>query len=181
MSIDGGLRPIFRQHLREFHWTSIETGGTGQGIADSNYLHSGGIEGWVEYKLTDTMRIKETESWPFQVSWLFRRARLGGRATVAVRRRHAGGPRLGAPVDELWLVPGAHAPLLRAEGLAAFAELPFRGAHRMAGGPALWDWPAVARALLAAPLAPAIGAGSPAGDVRREPGVPGSGKHRARH
>ena len=77
---------------------------------------------------------------------------------MAVRRRHEGGPRRGAAVDELWLIPGALAPVLRAEGLAAFTEPPHGvHSHRMPGGPARWDWGMVAAALLAAPLAAKTG------------------------
>jgi hypothetical protein len=170
VSIDGGLRPIFRQRLRQFHWTSIETGGTGQGIADSNYLHEGGIEGWIEFK--------QTEGWspeidPHQVAWIFRRARLGGRAMVAVRRRHAGGPRRGAPVDELYVVPGRSVRELRARGLLHVPH------WRTAGGPAAWDWPGVAGLLLAAPERPqtdpedareAVAPAQPGNAARRRPG-----------
>jgi hypothetical protein len=152
LSIDDGLRLIFRRSLTDFHWTSIETGGTGLGIADSNYLFAGGTEGWVEYKRTDGWAVTLDE---FQAAWIFRRARLGGRAMIAVRRRHDGGPRRGPAVDELYLVPGALALVARAHGLRDPVVRAATAVHH--GGPAGWDWPGVAALLLAAPLPVAPG------------------------
>lgn len=186
---DDGLRAIIRAHLRQFHWTSIETGGTGLGIADSNYLaparlacavcsgtgkeivstnvgfdeltterscecaRAPGLEGWVECKATDGWSVSLTEH---QSGWLFRRARLGGRAWIAVRRRHGGGPRRGPAVDELWMVPAALAREARREGLRSVMALD--GTWRTCGGPARWDWPGVAARLLALPPRAATGA-----------------------
>lgn len=144
--IDGGLRKLFRDHLPQLHWTSIETGGTGQGVADSNYLAPGGREGWVEYK--------QTEGWtvtlrPEQVSWLDRRHRLGGRAWIAVRRRAKAGPRRGPPVDELHVFHAGLAREAKSGGLrhpeVAAAALVLRG------GPSRWDWVAVLGLLLQEP------------------------------
>jgi hypothetical protein len=143
MSIDGGLRVIFRRHLPEFFWTSIETGGTGRGIPDSHYI-ANGVAGWVEYKQTDGWTVGLSE---FQAAWLHRYARHGGRAWIAVRRVHGGGPRLGDSVDQLWLIPGAWALVARAEGLrSSHSGLVQAGAH-WGGGPAKWSWEAVSRYL----------------------------------
>ena len=147
---DDGLRGIFRRHLPDLMWTTIECGPVSPGVADSNYLASGGAEGWVEHKATDAWAVKFRD---YQVPWLERRARLGGRVWVAVRRRHAGGPRRGPAVDELWMVPGGLAGALAREGLAALA-LGLRDTHpsntggRWHGGPARWDWDAVRAALV---------------------------------
>lgn len=142
--IDGGLRPLFHDRLRAgFHWQAIETGGTGQGIPDSNFCCATG-EGWVEYKWTDgwDVRLK-----PEQVAWHVKRWLRGGRTWIAVRRQAAAGPRRGAAVDELWMFEGRWARELRAGGLRSNAA-PLLG--RWSGGPALWDWAAVRR-LLAEP------------------------------
>lgn len=143
MSVDDGLRPLFRKHIPQFFWTSIETGGTGRGIPDSHYLVTGGAAGWIEFKATDGHAVTLTE---FQVGWLTRYARMGGRAHVAVRRRHGGGPRRGPPVDELHVLPGGLALQARQGGLRDPAVLAAAATWR--GGPARWDWDAVA-ALLA--------------------------------
>lgn len=141
MAIDGGLRSIFRTKLTVgWHWQSIETGGTGLGVPDSNYC-SNGIEGWIEYK--------QTEGWtvdlrPEQVSWITTRVLRGGQVFIAVRRKNQGGPRRGAPVDELWLWPGRLARELRENGLKT-GETPI---YFGIGGPARWDWKEIERILL---------------------------------
>jgi hypothetical protein len=140
--IDGGLRSLFRQHLRVgFDWTSIESGATGGGIPDSNYC-SQGIEGWLEYKAADAVAVSFR---PEQPGWLERRFRAGGRCTVAVRRQHKGGSRKGLPADELWMLDGAKAGLIQEVGLV-------RDMTYVLGvfpdGPARWNWDVVREILL---------------------------------
>ena len=131
--IDGGLRKLFHAHLPQIHFTSIETGSTGRGIPDDNYCDDG-HEGWIEYKTTENYTVGLR---PEQVGWLLRRTRAGGRTFVAVRRRHGGGRRRGARVDELWLYNGAGARVLAELGMKAC-----RGAALgiWESGPARWDW-----------------------------------------
>jgi len=148
MAVDGGLRGLFRDNLRVgWHWQSIETGGTGRGVPDSNFCAAEkrdgrvvGTEGWIEFK--------QTEGWtadlrPEQISWLLERSARGGRCFVAVRRKNQGGPRRGAPVDELWLYPGRLARRLRLEGLRLEDGLLYRGE----GGPSNWNWVRIAEVL----------------------------------
>jgi hypothetical protein len=130
--MDGGLRRIFRANLPEFHWTSIESSGTGGGIPDANYCATG-IEGWIEYKKTAASKVIFQ---PAQIGWLEQRTRAGGRTFIAVRRKCHAGPRREA-VDELWLFRGADARVLRQEGLTGAA------AHqigRWSHGPNKWVW-----------------------------------------
>lgn len=127
--IDGGLRKIFKEKLPHFHWQSIETGGTGRGIPDSNFCYKG-IEGWVEYKVTDGWLC---DLRPEQVGWHLKRHRAGGRTWIAVRRKHDGGPRKGPPVDELWIAPGKLAKELQEYGL----KLEHPELHMF---PAPWPW-----------------------------------------
>jgi hypothetical protein len=162
--IDGGLRELLRGCVPTFHWTSVETGATARGVPDSNYLASGGIEGWVECKRTragrDTYRV---EIQPEQAAWHHRRARLGGRSWIAVRR-------VVGREDQLWMVPGGWALEIRRVGLRAAWDGLITGAGALPGpswggvwlgGPAGWDWAAVAACLRAAPLAaPACPAGA---------------------
>lgn len=139
--IDGGLRKLFQQHLPMFHWQAIETGMTGRGIPDINYCHEG-VEGWLECKQTGGWAVGLR---PEQVAWLDRRARARGRCWVAVRRKHALGPRREA-VDELWLVRGSGVLVLAKGGLRdALANLVVDGIW--VGGPARWDWTAVRKVL----------------------------------
>jgi hypothetical protein len=125
--MDGNLRQIFRKKLPQFHWQSIETGGTGRGIPDSNYCCSG-EEGWVEFKKTSGWKVNIR---PEQVGWLLRRSRAGGRTWLAVRRKG----------DQLWLVRGSQAEELLDRGLRDFL------APSWEGGPARWDWEAINRLL----------------------------------
>lgn len=142
--IDGGLRPLFRAHLPQFDWTSIESGATGGGIPDSNFC-SRGIEGWIEYKQTPGYTVTLQ---PEQIGWIARRVRHGGRVWVAVRRRAAAGPRRGGPCDELHLFKGKHVKVARSTGLrGAWAA---DAVHVWHNGPtAGWDWQAVAALLVA--------------------------------
>lgn len=146
--IDGGLRALFREHIPQLAWTSVETGGTTSGVSDSNYLARGGIEGWVEFKQTEASRIQSYT--PFQAAWIHRRWRYGGRSWIACRRWHRGGKRRGPPVDELWMVPGMLAPELRSGGLLGLEKLSpanQRWLWRWRGGPLKWDWDAVVTCL----------------------------------
>jgi hypothetical protein len=137
---DNGLRPLFRQHLREgIMWTTVETGLTAGGVPDSNYLSSKGVEGWLEYKACDANRVKVR---PEQIGWHLRRARYGGRSWFAIRKQHAGGAKLGDPVDELWMVAGCYADHLSQMGLACGHAIAMG-----AGGPQRWNWSG-ARALI---------------------------------
>lgn len=149
MTVDAGLRPLFRKHLPQFDWQSIETGGTGRGIPDSNYCvmgtHGIGHEGWIEYKSTDGYVV---DLRPEQVGWIMRRVRRGGRVWIAVRRSHDGGPRRGPPVDELWIFGGGLAVEARTGGLLAIENRARRWHHGPTAG---WDWGAVAGVLKTRP------------------------------
>lgn len=137
--IDGGLRLLFRQNVRA-HWQSVETGMTGRGIPDSNYCMqtpSGGIEGWVEFKLTSGWSVTLR---PEQVGWHLARARAGGRTFIAVRRNNR--PKR---IDELWLCRGAFARELKTGGLRGAPPEAVLGAWP--GPPARWPWPEVSAAL----------------------------------
>ena len=97
----------------------IETGGILPGVPDTNACY-GGTEIWVECKKTDTDRV-DLET--LQVGWLMRRGRAGGRVFVLVRKQHKGGPRKGPPVDELYLMDGRRADLIKESGLRSAAVL----------------------------------------------------------
>ena len=142
MTVDDGLRPLIHQHLPHVHWQTIETGAVAAGVPDTNGCIRG-IEFWVECKSTDAWAVVMR---PAQTGWIARRVRYGGRVHVAVRRRHEGGPRLGQPVDELWLVPGLLVRQLVVGGLRSLDGRP--GVTRWAGGPRRWDWPAVLAAMV---------------------------------
>lgn len=124
--MDGKLRKIFHQKLPG-HWQSIETGGTGRGIPDSNFCIKG-VEGWVEFKKADHWKVGIA---PHQVAWIERRRRNGGRAFIAVRRAE----------EELWLLrPTAGRYLLRL-GLNKMREAHSSQIYGVwLGGPARWDW-----------------------------------------
>lgn len=128
---DGGLRKIFQKHLPDAHWQSVETWSTGQGVPDLNYCMDG-REGWLELKATKGWRVTIT---PEQVAWIERRSRNGGNVAIAVRRKTSGGPRAGAPADELWLFPAREARRLMNERMTECDRL-----GRWVGGPNQWNW-----------------------------------------
>lgn len=131
--IDGGLRKLFRQHLPAFHWVSVETGLTEQGVPDSNYCFEG-AEGWVEFKKAEANKVSLRSE---QIGWLMRRSRAGGRTFIAVRHQHIGGPRKGRAIDRLLLFPGSAAKQLIFSGLRNAPII------ESSGGPSRWDWDAV--------------------------------------
>jgi hypothetical protein len=133
--MDGELRTIFRRRLPMVAWSTIETGGVEPGVADSNGLYDG-IEFWVEHKKTEAWAV---EVKPSQVAWHKLRQSKRGRTFFAVRRSTLRGPR----VDELYLIGGQHAALLKQEGLK---PCPF--ILKCEGGPANWSWASVLDALI---------------------------------
>lgn len=142
MPADAGLRPLFHDRLRRgIHWQAVETGGTGLGIPDSNFCGRDTGEGWVEHKQTEAWSVGLSAE---QVGWHKKRILRGGRVFLAVRRHHAGGPRRGPPVDELWLCSGWWSGHIAREGLRC-PDVTWLGVW--SGGPARWDWEAVREAL----------------------------------
>jgi hypothetical protein len=141
LTTDGGLRKLVRKHIPDFHWQAVETGGTGQGIPDDNFCREG-TEGWVEHKLTATMAVPLRAE---QVGWIERRRRNGGRVFILIRRTHAGGPRLGPPVDDVWLFPGDAARGLLDHGLRSNSTYPLCIGS---SGPAHWPWELIRSLLL---------------------------------
>jgi len=155
VSRDGGLRPLFALRFPTWHWVALEVAGLGRGVPDAEYAappagvrvgscnsqYQPATTGWCEFKQTATWSV---DLRPEQVAWCVRRARAGGRVTVAVRRKHLGGPRKGLPVDQLWLVDGALGAAARAKGLVSGAEWVLGWWD---GGPRGWDWGAVEQIL----------------------------------
>lgn len=139
---DNNLRPEMRNHLRPlgFWITTIETGLVTQGIPDFNYMVDGGVEGWCECKATKGFAIVFK---PMQIGFHMRRYRMGGRTWIAVRRQTRGGPRQGAAVDELYMIPGCYVEEARDAGLEC-GHARFMGD----GGPSAWDWTEVRRLLV---------------------------------
>lgn len=129
MAVDGGLRADFRRELRHWHWQSIETGGTGLGVPDSNFCHQA-VEGWVEFKRTFGWQVPLS---PQQVGWLLRRWRAGGYCLVVVRQVRKDG-------DVLWIFRGSEAEKLLDGGLRAAEPI------LMCGQP--WRWPEVEHTIL---------------------------------
>ena len=137
MSTDGGLRALYRKHLPGWQWTSSESGLTSPGVPDSEFCTPSGVTGWIENKTTTGWAVKLRE---LQVGWIDRRARLGGRVFVAVRRISPGGPR-SSPADELWIIPG-HAVKDLCDG-----RLNKMRANQVTtiqyAGPEAWNWDTV--------------------------------------
>lgn len=143
-SIDGGLRALFRKHLKKPDWllTPIESGGTVSGVPDTHWAHAPSrTSGWVEFK--------DSPGWaiifkPHQVGWLTLHGAAGVRCAVAVRGRGAGSG--GPGRDSLWLLRGSYAREMDAQGLRC-SEWVIMG--KWLGPPQSWDWAAVADLLVA--------------------------------
>lgn len=125
---DGNLRTLFRSHMPEGMWVSVESGDVSAGIPDSHYIFPGGNCGWIEFKRGKGKRKISVGLRPMQVAWLERYSRLGGTAFVAVRTDTG-----------LYLVSAGCA-----RDLAEGRLLPLVSCL---GAPAVWDWAAVRRAL----------------------------------
>ena len=136
MTTDGGINQLLMKRLPRFHWQRIETGGVGRGIPDLNYC-VGGIEGWVEGKRVTSGRRLDSPLSPEQSAWIERRARAGGRVTIAVRRKVPAGPRRGEAVDELWLFGPKAARGLISEPVS---DRFFDFLLMTPNGPSHWDW-----------------------------------------
>lgn len=119
---DGGLRQLYRQHLKNAQWTAIETGATAGGVPDCEFCFPNGAQGWIENKQTKHWAVKMR---PAQIGWLMRRWRMGGRCFIGVRRAD----------DEFWLLKGEYAMLLSQSGLADTPNM-----YVWKGGPRNWDW-----------------------------------------
>jgi hypothetical protein len=129
---DGGLRVLFRKHLPQVHWTTIESRFTESGIPDLNGCLDG-VEFWLECKLARGWKIVVR---PSQISWMSRRIRCGGRCFVAVRRKTKS-------ADEFWLFHGADILTLRTQGIAHVTPIIVWG-----DGPTRWPWGSIGAALV---------------------------------
>lgn len=134
---DGGLRGLFHKNIPG-HWTAVETGVVSLGVPDSNYC-VGGVEGWVEFKKSESDGVIRVR--PMQSAWLFRRWRAGGRCQVAIRMTHGGGKRKGPPCDHLYICDGQYAPDLITRGLRSVPSTIW------VGGPERWEWEEIAARL----------------------------------
>jgi hypothetical protein len=122
---DSGLRAIFRKHLPSFDITSIETGITITGVPDANFCCAG-VEGWIEMKACTHWQVGIRAA---QIGWIEHRLDHGGRVFIAVRRAQR----------ELWLFYGSMVRQLQDRRLDKVPRLGLWD-----GGPARWDWDAVA-------------------------------------
>ncbi len=107
---DHGLRAEFFKNIPSAQWTAIETAPVSIGVPDSEYAFSGGVTGWIEFKYARHWKFKFSSV--EQIGWIARRARLGGRVWIAVKRGET----------ELWMVPGSFVEQLADDGLQAVAS-----------------------------------------------------------
>jgi penicillin-binding protein-related factor A (putative recombinase) len=131
MNTDGGLRILFRKHLPQVHWTTVESRFTESGIPDLNGCFDG-VEFWVECKLARGWKVVIR---PSQIAWMSRRIRSGGICFIAARRKTKS-------ADEFWLFHGRDIQILRTHGLQRLT--PIVAAN---GGPTHWPWNDVVAAL----------------------------------
>ncbi len=141
--IDGDLRNLFRLHIKDAHWQSIETHLVSSGVPDANYCIDG-VEGWIEFKFIKQGWMPRIQ--PGQVGWILRRTRAGGRVFIAVRRRVAASARVFAS-DNLYLFPGQYVRELKEQGITPQMML-HSGVKIWASSPQSWRWDEVRAALL---------------------------------
>lgn len=123
---DGGLRAVFKDHLKSWQFTPIETGAIVSGVPDAEFCAPGGVSGWIEFKFAkgEVVGLR-----PAQVSWIDRRTRLGGRAFIAIQRK-----------TELFLYSGEGVKELKRDGLSSSLGLLYHGVGK-------WDWEAIGKIL----------------------------------
>ena len=126
--IDGGLRKLFKRKFSDWQWTAIETGEVSPGTPDAEYCAPGGITGWCEFKVAKYWKVTFQ---PLQPAWINRRARLGGRVFIVVKRAE----------KELYIIPGEDVLKLEESGLKEFSPV-------SEGEPKNWDWERVKTLLL---------------------------------
>jgi hypothetical protein len=127
MSVDSGLRSLFRKNLPAFDWCTVETGVAGRGVPDANYCFEG-QEGWIEFKKADHWRVTIR---PEQIGWAERRIHHGGLVFCAIRQQmHS---------DTLWIYPGNSMRQLKDNRIDAAPWL----LGTWPGGPSKWDWAAI--------------------------------------
>jgi hypothetical protein len=130
VTVDSALRSLFRKHLPQFDWCTVETGIAGRGVPDVNYCFNT-IEGWCEFKRADHWRVMIR---PEQIGWAERRIAHGGRVFCAIRQKLD---------DTLHVYPGTAMRFLKTSRLDDVDMA--LGFWR--GGPSRWDWERVARIL----------------------------------
>lgn len=131
MSLDGGLRKIFRERLPGVDFVSVETSRSERGVPDTNYCVAG-VEGWMEFKKVRGRRVRIS---PEQVGWAERRMRRGGKVLLAARDEGA-----------LWIFSGLSLRELRGQRLDDVPSLAL-----WEGGPSRWDWDEVLAILMTTP------------------------------
>ncbi len=131
--VDDGLRSIIMKHIKDVHWTPIESSVTISGIADLHGLYNS-IDAWVETKRIYGYQIRTK---PAQIGWHARRAREGGRCFIACRRRHLYKGTQTDGIDEMYLYSGADLEQLAEVGVRG--NVPCLG--HWTGGPTYgWNW-----------------------------------------
>jgi hypothetical protein len=137
VSVDDGLRALFRKRVRDAHWQTIERL-LDRGVPDANVCLDSS-EVWIEFKATRAWHVRLRAE---QVGWLLARERHGGRTVIAVRRHRR-------DCDQLWMIRGDQAALVQERGLVPWIDsrLPRGLLGTWDGGPSRWNWEAVRAAL----------------------------------
>jgi hypothetical protein len=134
---DHGLRLLFKTWLPQAQWSAIETGGTANGVPDSEYCFPGGAQGWIEFKRVRGHRVKIR---PAQVAWIDRRARMGGRIFIFCRQKD---PVEAPGEDRIWVAPGG---LVKKVASQRLRDIP--GMQVWSGdSPSHWPWATIEKLL----------------------------------
>jgi hypothetical protein len=135
---DGGLRALVRAKLAHVgRWSSIETGGTEQGVPDLHLMTrsvGAGRDVWVECKRTEAWAVKFK---PAQVGWLYTQWRYGGNALIFTRRMRHG------KFDSIYVTSAEHVKDLKQHGLRRVPHLLVAECPDVAQ----WPWDLIENAL----------------------------------
>ena len=127
---DGGLRGVFKDHLKSWQLTPIETGVIVSGVPDAEFCAPGGVSGWIEFKyVRHGSSGKDVGLRPGQVAWIDRRHRLGGRVFIAIQKQ-----------DALYIYDGSGVRELKLHGLESTKGLLLQTVGK-------WDWGAIQEVL----------------------------------
>ena len=122
-------RSIFKEKLKGWQITPIETGVIVSGVPDAEYCAPGGVTGWIEFKIAKGSVVGLR---PAQVSWIDRRYRMGGNAFIAVQKK----------CGDLYIYSGSGVKELKRNGLASSVGLLYQSEGSK------WDWDAIRTSLL---------------------------------
>jgi len=94
------LRKLLSDHIPG-QWTAIDSHTTMRGIPDTEYCFDS-HQTWIELKIIKGNKLREPLK-RSQAAWINKRREEGRASFIIASHRHDGGPRLGKPIDHLYI------------------------------------------------------------------------------